>query len=62
MECLGYRIANKIEDVNVVYEDELIICVLDIQPFNDGHLFILPKNHFLDVDEITPETLSSKSF
>jgi diadenosine tetraphosphate (Ap4A) HIT family hydrolase len=59
MDCLGCRIANKIVDVNVVYEDELIICILDIEPFNEGHLLILPKNHFHDVDEITPETLSA---
>lgn len=59
MDCLGCRIANKIEDVHVVYEDELIICILDIEPFNEGHLLILPKNHFHDVDEITYETLSA---
>lgn len=59
MDCLGCRIANKIEDVHVVYEDELIICILDIEPFNEGHLLILPKKHFHDVDEITPETLSA---
>lgn len=59
MDCLGCRIANKIEEVNVVYEDELIICILDIEPFNEGHLLILPKNHVHDVDEIMPETLSA---
>lgn len=59
MDCLGCRIANKIEDVHVVYEDELTICILDIEPFNEGHLLILPKNHFHDVDEITPDTLSA---
>jgi len=44
MECLGCRIANGTENgVNIVYEDERITCVLDIDPFNEGHTLILPK-------------------
>jgi histidine triad (HIT) family protein len=58
MECLGCRIAHQIEpDVNVVYEDEFISCVLDIAPFNEGHILILPKGHFHDLEEITQDTL-----
>jgi len=57
MECLGCRIANGIEpNVKVVYENDLITSVLDIAPFNEGHILILPKKHFLDLDEIDPET------
>jgi diadenosine tetraphosphate (Ap4A) HIT family hydrolase len=38
MDCLGCRIANGTESgVNIVYEDERITCVLDIDPFNEGH-------------------------
>lgn len=45
MDCLGCRIANGIEaNVNVVYENEFVTCVLDIAPFNEGHLLILPKS------------------
>lgn len=58
MECLGCRIANGIEpDVQVVYEDNLVACVLDIAPFNHGHLLILPKVHYLDVEEVEEGTL-----
>ncbi len=57
--CLGCEIANGIVEVNVVYENEYISCVLDIAPFNEGHMIILPKEHFHDVDEITPEVLSA---
>ncbi|WP_271754991.1 HIT family protein [Cohnella sp. JJ-181] len=53
VECLGCRIANQLEtEVNLIYETERIACVLDIAPFNDGHLLILPKQHYLDIDEI----------
>lgn len=57
MECLGCRIANGIEpNLNIVYENERIACVLDIDPFNEGHTLILPKKHILDVDELDAET------
>ncbi|UUZ92601.1 HIT family protein [Paenibacillus sp. P25] len=57
MECLGCRIANGIEpNLNIVYENELVTCVLDIAPFNEGHTLILPKKHYLDVEEIDSET------
>lgn len=53
MDCLGCRIANGLEpNLNIVYENELIICVLDIAPFNEGHTLILPKKHYLDVDDM----------
>jgi len=60
MECLGCRIANGIEpNLNIIYENELITCVLDIAPFNEGHILILSKKHYLDVDDIDQETAYS---
>ncbi|MDO3410934.1 HIT family protein [Saccharibacillus sp. CPCC 101409] len=57
IECLGCRIANGIEpDLNIVYENELVTGVLDIAPFNEGHLLILPKRHYKEIDEIDSET------
>lgn len=57
MDCLGCRIANGIEpNVNIVYENEHVACLLDIAPFNEGHIIILPKKHYLDVEELASET------
>ncbi|WJH32884.1 HIT family protein [Paenibacillus sp. CC-CFT747] len=57
MECLGCRIANGREPgVNTVYENDLLACVLDIAPFNEGHALILPKLHYVDVEEMESET------
>lgn len=57
MDCLGCRIANGVEPgLNIVYENEYITCVLDIDPFNEGHTLILPKKHYWDVDEMDAET------
>jgi len=43
-------------NVKVVYENEFITCVLDIAPFNEGHILILPKKHYWDLEEIDSET------
>ncbi|WP_339256487.1 HIT domain-containing protein [Paenibacillus sp. FSL P2-0136] len=57
MDCLGCRIANGVEPgLNIVYENEYITCVLDIDPFNEGHTLILPKKHYWDVDEMDAKT------
>lgn len=59
MECLGCRIAHRIEpDVHVVYENQYLSVVLDIAPFNEGHILILPKNHYHDLEEIDEITLT----
>lgn len=58
MECLGCRIVNAlVSEVNIVYESQYLVCVLDIAPFNDGHMLIMPKEHYLDVEEIDETTL-----
>ncbi|MDR6879964.1 diadenosine tetraphosphate (Ap4A) HIT family hydrolase [Bacillus sp. 3255] len=54
--CLGCRLANKEIEVNVVYENELVTCILDIAPINEGHMLILPKVHYHDMDELDEVT------
>ncbi|TYP72378.1 diadenosine tetraphosphate (Ap4A) HIT family hydrolase [Paenibacillus methanolicus] len=57
IDCLGCRIARGLEPgVQIVYENEWLACVLDIAPFNEGHLLILPKVHVLDVEEMELST------
>ncbi|WP_051286844.1 HIT family protein [Paenibacillus taiwanensis] len=60
LNCLGCRIANHIEpNVQVVYENEFVTCVLDCAPFNEGHILILPKVHYDDLDQISRQTLAA---
>ncbi|SEB86808.1 HIT family protein [Paenibacillus sp. GP183] len=57
MDCLGCRISNGIEpNLNIIFETELITCVLDIAPFNEGHTLILPKKHYWDIEEMDRDT------
>ncbi|KSU86417.1 MULTISPECIES: HIT family protein [Bacillaceae] len=56
-ECLGCKIAKGlVPPGHIIYENEHICCTLDIAPFNEGHLLILPKQHFHDIDEIDIDT------
>jgi histidine triad (HIT) family protein len=58
-DCLGCRLANKLEPTHIVFEDDLITCFLDIAPLNEGHVLILPKKHYLDVEELDVETATA---
>ncbi|MFJ7935584.1 HIT family protein [Sporosarcina sp. NPDC096371] len=59
MNCVGCDLANKHERVHVVFEDEYICCFLDHDPFNEGHVLILPKEHYYDADELDEDTALS---
>ncbi|PAE38982.1 HIT family protein [Bacillus sp. 7884-1] len=59
MECLGCNLANKNLPVHVVFEDEFVCCFLDHEPFNEGHIMILPKKHVNDVEELDENTANS---
>ncbi|MEE6452796.1 HIT family protein [Gottfriedia acidiceleris] len=64
MNCLGCNLANKEEAVNVVFEDDYVCCILDHNPYNEGHVLILPKKHlryFDELDEITATSLIKAS-
>ena len=43
---------------DIVYEDELVMAFMDMEPINEGHILLVSKEHYLDVDEIPNETLS----
>jgi histidine triad (HIT) family protein len=51
-KCVGCQLAKKMIETNIIYENELVTCILDIAPLNEGHILILPKKHFLDLDEM----------
>ena len=44
--------------LTIVYEDEDVMAFMDIDPINEGHVLLVPKEHYLDVDEIPDELLS----
>lgn len=52
MDCLFCKITNKEIPSFKLYEDDLVLVFLDINPLNNGHCLIVPKKHIVTVDEI----------
>ena len=59
MECLFCKIVNGEIPCLKVYEDDIVLAFLDINPDSDGHTLIIPKKHFTDLDDIDLDTLNS---
>lgn len=41
-----------------VYEDEIVLAFLDINPSNIGHTLVIPKTPSIDATEASPEVLA----
>jgi histidine triad (HIT) family protein len=42
-KCLLCQLVKEEIEVTKVYEDSKVVAIMDIQPVNPGHMFILPK-------------------
>ena len=58
MDCIFCKIASGEKSCLRVYEDELVVAFMDIDPINEGHILLIPKAHYLDVDEMPDEILA----
>ena len=56
--CIFCRIVQKLSPGNIVYEDETVMAFLDINPLNEGHTLVIPKEHHKDIFEIPAELLA----
>lgn len=55
--CIFCDIAAGKRNVNLLYENHKIMCFLDIEPINEGHILIIPRKHLLDLDELDDELI-----
>jgi len=51
-DCIFCKIINNEIPSNKIYEDDLVLAFLDINPMSKGHALIIPKKHFNDVFDI----------
>ena len=58
MDCIFCKIVNGDIPSYTVYEDDYVKCFLDINPIQSGHTLIVPKKHFVDVNDIDLDYLS----
>lgn len=57
-DCLFCKITNGDIPSYKIYEDEIVIAFLDINPDSNGHTLIIPKKHYLDMNDIPLDTLT----
>ena len=51
------KIASKEIPSNFVYEDDIVMCIMDISPICDGHVLIIPKKHYETIMETPNDVL-----
>ena len=56
-DCLFCKIINSEIPSEIIYEDELVLAFLDINPTTNGDTLIIPKKHFQDILEIPDDIL-----
>ena len=57
MDCLFCKIINGEIPSQKIYEDDLVLCFLDINPTTNGDMLIVPKKHYLDFNELDDEII-----
>lgn len=57
MDCLFCKIGKGEIPSNKIYEDEICMAFLDINPRSNGHTLIIPKKHVHDFSDLDDETL-----
>ena len=41
-----------------IYEDDLVMTIMDVSPRSDGHLLIIPKKHYQDLYDIEEDIIN----
>ncbi len=56
-DCIFCKIIDKKIPAEIVYENDTILAFLDINPVNEGHTLIIPKDHYPQMTDVPSETL-----
>lgn len=55
-DCVFCRIVRGVAPASIVYSDEKVMAIMDIQPVNLGHVLVIPKIHVAQLSELDEET------
>ena len=57
-DCIFCKIMNGELPSKTIYEDELIKVIMNINPTSNGHLLVLPKEHYVNILDIKEEIIT----
>lgn len=57
-QCVFCQIISGAVPSRKVYEDDLVLAVLDIRPAAPGHVLIMPKQHAMMMPQLPPEVIA----
>lgn len=55
MDCIFCKIISGDLPSKVLYQDDLVMVIMDNNPIRDGHTLIIPKKHYTDFTELDDE-------
>lgn len=58
MDCIFCKIINNEIPSYTLYEDDIVKVFLDVNPNHNGHTLIIPKKHYVCLEDIDEETLN----
>ena len=56
--CIFCKILNGDIPSKKIYEDEMVIAIMDVNPVVDGHVLVIPKEHKVDFTELDNDLLN----
>ena len=58
MNCVFCNIVEGKIPSHTIFEDEIVKVIMDVNPRSNGHLLVIPNNHYQDFYDIDNEVLS----
>ena len=58
IDCIFCKIADKEISSKILFENDSILAFLDISPISEGHSIVIPKNHYLNLEDIPDNELT----
>jgi histidine triad (HIT) family protein len=55
-ECIFCKIVAGELPSSKVYEDDTLLAFMDINPINEGHTLVIPKEHFVEMADMDEQT------
>ncbi len=58
MECVFCGIVAGAAEAEIIWEDDLVLALMDAKPITDGHALVIPKQHSAGLADIVPSVAS----